>query len=216
MIADDHVAIRAGVTTLCQGTEIEVVCQAESCRQATQYAATCAPDVVLLDISLPDGNGLDVLKQIKHEKSSASVLMLSASEDLKDLANAHRLGADGFLTKGLSRDEMLQSIRRAAAGKNVWTSRQIRQVTSRGAKAAILQGDRNPLSVRETQVLHKITRGLPNELISEEMGIDVETVKQHVKHLLKKLHVEDRTQAALWALRNSTLVNVDAGSAQPL
>ena len=203
MIADDHVAVRTGVTSLVQGTEIEVVCQAESCQQAMQYAMTCEPDVVLLDVLMADGNGLTVLEKIKREKASTSVLMFSASADLKEMALAHHLGADGFVSKGLPRDDFLRNIRRVAAGKKAWTPRQIRQVTSRAAAEAVAHGDLNPLSARERQVLEKITQGLSNELIAEELIIDVETVKQHVKHVLKKLHLEDRTQAALWALRHA-------------
>ena len=203
MVADDHAAVRAGVANLIRGTDIEMVCQAETCEQTVKFALACQPDVLLLDVRFADSDGLRSLEEIKHENPNISVLIFSASEEVKDMAFARKLGADGYLPKGASREEFLNSIRRVAMGKTVWTTRQIRQVVSRAAAKALANGDRNPLSAREVQVLEKILGGLSNDAISEELEIDVETVKQHVKHILRKLHVEDRTQAALLLLRSS-------------
>lgn len=206
MIADDHVAVRAGVTSLIQGTEIEMVCQAETCEQTVKFALACQPDVLLLDIRLASVDGLSALEQIFRENPRISVLIFSASEEVKTMAHARKLGAQGYIFKGVSREEFLKCIRRAATGKSTWTPRQIRQVVSRAAMEAIASNDRNPLSAREITVLKKIVEGLSNEAISEELGIDVETVKQHVKHILKKLYLVDRTQAALYAVRSDLSV----------
>jgi two-component system nitrate/nitrite response regulator NarL len=205
MIADDHIAIRAGVTSLIQGTEIELVCQAETSEQTLKHALACEPDVLLLDLFMPDGDGLRVLESIKRARPNLPVLIFSACDELKPMAVAHQLGADGFVLKGLPADELLRNIRRVASGKQAWTPRQIRQVSSRAAAEALAASDRHPLSNRERQVLEKIKAGCSNDLIAEELNIDVETVKQHVKHILRKLHLEDRTQAALWALRTPTV-----------
>jgi NarL family two-component system response regulator LiaR len=124
------------------------------------------------------------------------------------------LGADGYLPKHSTREELLSAIRRTVLGKSVWTTRQIRQVVSRAATTALANGDRNPLSAREMEVLRLILAGLSNEAISENLEIDIETVKQHVKHVLKKLHVEDRTQAALCLLRPGFYAEV--AEAQPV
>jgi DNA-binding NarL/FixJ family response regulator len=204
MIADDHVAVRAGVTSLIQGTEIEVVCQAETFEQTVKFALTCQPDVLLLDIRLANVDGLSALEQIKRENPGISVLIFSACEEVKTMAHARKLGAQGYISKGVAREELLKSIRRAAMGKSAWTVHQIRQVVSRAAMEALAKNDRNPLSARESQVLKRIVVGLPNEAIAEELEIDIETVKQHVKHILKKLHLADRTQAALFALRSDS------------
>jgi DNA-binding NarL/FixJ family response regulator len=201
MIADDHVAIRAGMVSLVRGTEIEVVCQAETCEQTIKFALACQPDVLLLDVRMGGSDGLESLEEIKRANPEIPVLIFSASEEIKDMAYARKLGANGYIPKGASRDDLLNCIRRAASGKSVWTTRQIRQVVSRAAATALAKGDRNPLSPREMEVLGKIMSGLTNEAISEELAIDIETVKQHVKHVLRKLHVEDRTQAALCLLR---------------
>ncbi len=203
MIADDHVAIRAGIVGLIQGTEIELVCQAETCEQTVKVALSCQPDVLLLDLRLQGSDGLDALEQIKRQNPKIAVLIFSAVEEVKEMAHARKLGAAGFAFKGATREDLLKAIRQVAAGKQAWTPRQIRQVVSRAAAAALANHDRNPLSAREVEVLKGILDGLSNEAISEVMEIDVETVKQHVKHILRKLHVEDRTQAALIALRNN-------------
>ena len=205
MIAEDHPIIRAGVVNLIRGTEIELICQAETSEETVKFALTCKPDVLLLDLQLVASDGLSALEQIHRENPNIAVLIFSSSEEVKTMAYARELGAKGFVPKGSTRDDFLQAIRRAALGKSVWTTRQIRQVVSRAAATALANKDRNPLSAREAEVLGKIMDGLSNEIISEDLGIDIETVKQHVKHILKKLHVEDRTQAALFALRSNLL-----------
>ena len=201
MVADDHVAVRAGVASLIQGTEIEMICQAETCEQTIAFALACQPDVLLLDVRLANSDGLVALEEIKRQSPGVSVLIFSASEEIKTMALARKLGALGHLSKGVSRAEFLKSIRRAATGKSVWTPRQIRQVVSRAAMEALARNDRNPLSPREVEVLGKLVAGLSNDAISEELKVNIETVKQHVKHIFQKLHVEDRTQAALLSVR---------------
>lgn len=132
MIADDHAAIRAGVISLIQGTEIEMVCQSETCDQTVKYALACQPDVLLLDVQLAGEDGLMALEQIKRDNPKISVLIFSVSEEVKDMALARKLGADGYVYKGTTRDNLLGYIRRAAMHKSVWAPRQIRQVVSRG------------------------------------------------------------------------------------
>jgi DNA-binding NarL/FixJ family response regulator len=210
MIAEDHPIIRAGVMQLMQGTEIELICQAETSEQTVRIAMACQPDVLLLDIQLAGSDGLSALEQIHRENPAIAVLVFSSSEDVKEMALARKLGAKGFVYKGSMRDDLLKSIRRVALGKGAWTPRQIRQVASRAAAEALAKNDRNPLSGREIEVLRKITLGLSNESIAEELEVDIETVKQHVKHILRKLHVEDRTQAAVLALRHKLLNQASA------
>jgi NarL family two-component system response regulator LiaR len=193
---------------LIQGTEIEVICQAETSEQTVKFANACRPDVLLLDIRLGGSDGLCALEQIHRENAGIAVLIFSSSDEVKEMAHAWKLGAKGFVPKGSTRDDLLQSIRRAAQGKSVWTTRQIRQVVSRAASAALANNDRNPLSAREIDVLGKILDGLSNEGIADDLQINIETVKQHVKHILRKLHVEDRTQAALVELRSKLFERV--------
>jgi DNA-binding NarL/FixJ family response regulator len=200
MIADDHPALRNGVVEFIQGTDIQAVCQAKTCRETVERALADKPDVLLLDVRMSDGDGLKALEAIRRQNSQLAVLIFSASEDVKEMAVARKLGAAGFVSKGASRDDLLNCIRRAAAGENAWTPRQIRQVVSRAASEALAANDRSPLSPREMKVLKLITEGCANDAVAEKLEITVETVKQHVKHILRKLAVEDRTQAALTAI----------------
>jgi DNA-binding NarL/FixJ family response regulator len=210
MIADDHPALRNGVVEFVQGTEIEAICQAKTCRETVERALAEKPDVLLLDVRMSDGDGLKALETIRRQNSQMAVLIFSASEDVKEMAVARKLGAAGFVSKGASREDLLNCIRRAAAGENAWTPRQIRQVVSRAASEALAANDRSPLSPREMKVLKLITEGCSNDLVAEKLEITVETVKQHVKHILRKLGVEDRTQAALTALWTKLFENATA------
>jgi DNA-binding NarL/FixJ family response regulator len=201
MIADDFQAVRVGVATTIQGTDIELVCQAETFEQTVKLALASQPDVLLLDIRLGGKDGLGALEKIKREKPDVGVLIFSATEEVKEMALARKLGADGFVCKGVSRDALLTAIRRVAQGKGAWNSRQMRQVVCRASSEALMRGDRSVLSPREISVLKEIVHGCTNEAIAERLEVDIETVKQHVKHILSKLHVVDRTQAALIALK---------------
>lgn len=202
MVADDHYVARAGVVAMVTGTEVEVACQAVNGDQTVRYAMTCDPDVILLDVRLPDGSGFDALRQIKSQKPGIAVLMFSASEELHDIAQARELGACGYITKNVKRDDLLQAIRRAADGKESWTRQQLRRVNSTPAGRAQSGGPDSVLTRREREVLQKLTEGLANDQIAEQLEVDVETIKHHVKHILAKLGLVDRTQAAIWAVRN--------------
>jgi NarL family two-component system response regulator LiaR len=114
---------------------------------------------------------------------------------------AWQRGANGFLPKNTRRAEFLRAIRRAAAGKSVWTRPQMRQVAKLGSMPEQQKTRQMPLSQRELEVLRRVAEGMVNEEIGEELAIDVETVKKHVKHILDKIGMEDRTQAAIWAVR---------------
>jgi len=203
MVVTDQVIVRAGVLGLTQGTEIEVVSQTKSQEQMVKLVLVCQPDVVLLDLRLAGSDGLCALERVHRENPDIAILIFSESEEFKVMARARSLGAMGCIPMGGPREELLKSIRRVAGGKNAWTPQQIRKVVSRSAATAVNMGDKKSLSAREYEVLKKIVDGLSNEMISEELEITIETVKQHVKHVLKKLHVVSRTQAALFALHSN-------------
>jgi DNA-binding NarL/FixJ family response regulator len=202
LVADDHYVARAGVAAMVAGTEIEVAYEAVNGEQAVRHAVSADLDVILLDVRLPDGPGFIALQQIKNQRPGAAVLMLSASEELHDIAQARELGACGYLTKNIKRDDLIQAIRRAAEGKESWTRQQLRRVNSTPASKIPSMGVDSVLTRREREVLQKLTEGLANEQIAEQLEVDVETIKHHVKHILAKLGLVDRTQAAIWAVRN--------------
>ena len=200
VVADDHPVSRAGVSTLLTGTEIEIVCEATNGEEAVKCTSTCDANVVLLDVRMPEKDGFWALEQIKGRCPDLSVLMFSVSEDLGEMTRARRIGASGYLCKGIRHEDFLQAIRKAAAGRPAWTRQQLRRLCTTSAQEAMT---RQPscLTAREQQVLGMLVRGMINDEIAEELSMNVETVKQHVKHILTKLGVEDRTQAAVLAVR---------------
>jgi DNA-binding NarL/FixJ family response regulator len=201
LIADDHEVVRTGIVSLVRGTEIEVVAQAKSGNEAIALLATTQPDLVLLDVRMSDGDGLAALARIKQEHAELPVLILSTYDNPTYVARAVALGASGYMLKGATRDELLAAIRTAAAGESVWSREDLRRVT--GALAAPRLGEdmEVPLTKRESEVLRQMALGLTNKEIAQTLGISYETVKEHVQHILRKIGVSDRTQAAVWAVR---------------
>jgi DNA-binding NarL/FixJ family response regulator len=202
LVADDHPIARAGVSGLVAGTEIEVSGEVATCNDAVRQALRTEPDVVLLDVRMPESDGFQALQQIKEKKPNLPVLMFSVSDSLMEINRAHELGAAGFIPKGAGQEAFLTAVRKAAAGKSAWTRQQLRRLRSSSTCDGLVTDNTVSLTPREREVLAKIVQGLVNEDIGGELGIDVETVKQHVKHILKKLGVVDRTQVAVWAVRN--------------
>jgi DNA-binding NarL/FixJ family response regulator len=200
LIADDHPAIRAGLLAVLTGTEFEVAAQAADCDQALRYTLACDPEVVLLDLGMPGGDAIDVIKAIKEKRPQTRVLVFTAAESVAAMIQTHRVGADGYLSKGISREDLLDAMRRVLQGKQAWSRRQLRQIGT-GKRCHYSSNTFASLTERECQVLSAIVDGLSNDGIADRLNIDLETVKQHVKRLLAKIGVEDRTQAALWALR---------------
>jgi len=201
LIADDHEVVRTGIVSLVRGTDIEVVAQAKSGNEAVALLATTQPDLVLLDVRMPDGDGLAALARIKQEHAELPVLILSTYDNPTYVARAVALGASGYMLKGATRDELLAAIRTAASGESVWSREDLRRVT--GALAAPRLGEdmEVPLTKRESEVLRQMALGLTNKEIAQTLGISYETVKEHVQHILRKIGVSDRTQAAVWAVR---------------
>jgi len=203
VVADDHPVARAGMATMFTGSEIEVTAEAASAGEAVQCTMDTSPDVVLLDVLMPD-DGLSALEQIKRQRPQTAVIMFSVSEDLSLLNQARRLSADGYLPKTCSRAEILDAVRRAAAGQSAWSRRHLRQASKyrpRGDGKTVPHG----LTSRELQIVRLVVAGNSNDDIAHELGISVDTVKHHMQRMFAKLVVEDRTQVALWALRSGVL-----------
>jgi DNA-binding NarL/FixJ family response regulator len=202
LVADDQEVVRSGVKALLVGTEIMVVAEAPCSQAAVKLALEMDFDLLLLDIRMPDGDGLTALSGIKLEKPKLPVLLFSAFDNLASITQAIDLGASGFLLKGCSRDEFLNAIRIVAAGENIW-NRKRRQTASRSlrtpGRACTLEAS---LTERESEVLHEIVLGLSNDQIAAKLEINSETVKEHVHNIVRKVGLNDRTQAAVWAVRN--------------
>lgn len=203
LIADDHEVVRAGFKSIVAETEIEVVGEAANGAEAVEKALALNPDVVVLDIRMPDVDGLSALSQIKMARREIPILMLSTYDNPTYVARAVALGASGYLLKGASRDEMLKAIRTVASGQEAWTRDELRRVTGALATPRMAADVEVPLTQRESEVLKQLAHGLTNKEIGQTLGISYETVKEHVQHILRKIGVSDRTQAAVWAVRKN-------------
>ena len=187
--------------TLLEGTEISVVAEAASGQAAAKLALEKEINVVLMDIRMPDGDGLTALGRIKLEKPNLPILLISAHENPAYIARGVAMGAAGSLLKGCTRDELLKAIRAAVAGENIWTQEELRHVSG-SLRTPRMGGDLEvSLSEREGEVLRQMACGLTNKQIAETLHISYETVKEHVQHILRKIGLTDRTQAAVWAVR---------------
>jgi DNA-binding NarL/FixJ family response regulator len=202
VIADDHEVVLCGMRNLIQkADDIEIVAEATSGADAVEKTLRANPDVVLLDIRMAGGDGLTALGRIKLDKPDLPVVMISAFDNPTYVARAVALGAAGYINKGIPGDEILETIRRAAKGDSAWTREELRRVTGALATPRLNADVEVPLTQRESEVLRQLALGLTNKEIAQALNISYETVKEHVQHILRKVGVTDRTQAAVWAVR---------------
>lgn len=201
LIADDHEVVRCGLKSLFANSEIEVIAEANTGKQAVEKALELKPDIVLLDIRMPEGDGLTALGRIKLEEPDLPILMLSTYDNPTYIARSVALGACGYILKTAGRDKLLSAIRAGASGQNVWTRDELRRVTGALSTPRLAMDVEVPLTQRESEVLRQLALGLTNKEIANALSISYETVKEHVQHILRKVGVSDRTQAAVWAVR---------------
>jgi DNA-binding NarL/FixJ family response regulator len=201
LIADDHHVVRSGLKSLLAGTEFEVIAEAANGEEAIRLTQKQKPDMVLLDIRMPDMDGLAALGRLKTSQPDLPVIMLSTYDNPTYVARSVALGASGYLLKGSTRDELLAAFRKVAAGEDAWTRDELRRVTGALATPRMAADVEVPLTQRESEVLRQLAFGLTNKEIGQSLGISYETVKEHVQHILRKIGVTDRTQAAVWAVR---------------
>jgi len=201
LVVDDHEVVRTGVKSFLEGTDIDVVAEAASGEAAVKLALELQPDVVMMDIRMPGGDGLNALGRIKLEAAEMPVVMFSTYDNPTYVARAVALGASGFLLKTVDREKFLNVIRIAAAGESAWTREELRRVTGALTTPRLHADVEVPLTQRESEVLRQIAFGLTNKEIAQSLHISYETVKEHVQHILRKIGVSDRTQAAVWAVR---------------
>jgi DNA-binding NarL/FixJ family response regulator len=205
LVVEDQPVIRSGLQTLLADTGVTIAGTAETAVQAMEQVALAQPDLMLLDIRLGESDGLSVLARIKADHPKLPVLIYTGYDNPAFAARAVALGAAGYVLKGTGRDELIAAIRRAAAGETLWTREELRRVTSALAAPRTTYDLDVPLTRREMEVLTHIVEGHTNKRIADELSISYETVKEHVQHLLKKIGVTDRTQAAVWAIRSGIL-----------
>jgi DNA-binding NarL/FixJ family response regulator len=201
LVVDDHEVVRCGIKSLVADTDIEVVAEAASSDEAVRMASEYKPDVVLMDIRMPGGDGLTALGRIKLDYPDMPVLVLSTYDNPTYVARAVALGAAGYVLKGAPRERLIETIQVAARGESAWTREELRRVTGALATPRLSSDVEVPLTKRESEVLRQLALGLTNKEIAQALSISYETVKEHVQHILWKVGVSDRTQAAVWAVR---------------
>tara|TARA_B100000676_G_scaffold283035_1_gene309413 strand:+ start:491 stop:1108 length:618 start_codon:yes stop_codon:yes gene_type:complete len=201
MVIDDHEIIRSGIRKLIADSEIQLIAESNSGENVLAGISQYQPDVILLDVRLEREDGLAALGRVKIERPQIPVLMLSTFDNPTYVARSVALGASGYLLKNSSRDKILESIRKVAAGENAWTREELRRVTGALATPRLSADIEVSLTQRESEVLEQVALGLTNKEIALALGISYETVKEHVQHILRKVGVNDRTQVAVWAVR---------------
>jgi DNA-binding NarL/FixJ family response regulator len=201
LVADDHAVVREGVATILKGSDIQVVAEAETGNQAIEQAMKLKPDVVLLDVRMPDTDGLEALERITDRSPRTKVVMFTGHENPTYIARAVALGAAGFVMKGASKDEIVTAINRAHTGLPPETDSIMGKVRNTMARRRPTYDEDIPLTNREVQVLRHVALGLSNREIGRSLDISIETVKEHVQNILRKLEAGDRTEAAVWAVK---------------
>ena len=200
LIADDHAVIRVGLANLLAKTDIEIIAQAANGEECLKLAEKYKPDVVLLDVRMPDGNGLEILKKLRQKVPASKVVMLSTYDNPTYVARAVALGASDYVLKGSTRKVIVDVILAAAAGESPSSGGELHSVARMMNTREVFDDDQTQLTGRETQVLRHVALGLSNAEIGLSLKISIETVKEHVQNVLRKLAVKDRTQAAVWAI----------------
>jgi two-component system response regulator DevR len=196
-LLDDHEIVRRGIAELINAeTDLEVVGESATVAQTLGRVAATRPDVAVLDVRLPDGNGIDVCRDIRSAFPHIACLMLTAYDDVSAAEGAVLAGAAGYVVKDIRGQSLVSDIRRAAAGERLLPEALTARVADRLARTL---PDTDPdLSMRERQVLTLISAGLTNRQIAERLDLAEKTIKNYVSGLLAKLGMERRTQAAVY------------------
>jgi DNA-binding NarL/FixJ family response regulator len=195
VVAEDHAVVRAGLERLFATTDdIEVVAGAEDGARAAELVAEHRPDVVLMDLSMPNVNGIEATRQIVEANEGVQVVVLTSFADRAEIEAALDAGAVGYLLKDADAEDLIRGVRAAARGESPLAPKAARALLQARAERPELQ-----LSERELEVLRCVAKGLPNKLIARNLGISEKTVKAHLTRIFQQLGVTDRTQAALWA-----------------
>jgi DNA-binding NarL/FixJ family response regulator len=212
MIVDDHPLFRQGLRRVIEAEDdMEVIIEVGDGEEALRLAQKMVPDVIMMDVNIPTMNGLQVTRSIKANSPNIGVIMLTAYHNDEQIFHAIKAGAGAYYPKDVTPRKLIEAIRQVSQGNYViddnvlaksqvtsWLFKQFEQLAVFGTSPDELFV---PLSPREMEILHLIARGYSNKEIAHELGISRQTVKNHMTSILRKLSVNDRTQAALYALR---------------
>jgi DNA-binding NarL/FixJ family response regulator len=212
LIVDDHALFRVGIANILgKESDLEVVGEADDSRSAVDRALETSPDIVLMDLSLPAPGGIETTQRIKRELPSTAIIVLAVSEDEDALFDAIKAGAAAFILKDVGPDDLVTIIRRVVDGEYLINDKvfakpavasrvlkEFRELAVYGQEAAPIFA---PLSPREVEILDNIAQGMTNKQVAYALSISEQTVKNHMSSILRKLSVNDRTQAVVYAMR---------------
>ncbi|MDW3096190.1 MAG: response regulator [Gammaproteobacteria bacterium] len=210
LIIDDHTLFRDGLQGLLERHNIDVVGSLGDGNEGIRLAQELKPDIILLDMRMPSLSGLEVLKQLQQNKFEAPIAMLTTSNDERDLVEALRNGAKGYLLKDMEPDDVVAALREIVKGETV-VAPNLTQILARVVKGEpILESEPSPiddLTPREAEILSLLAEGQSNKVIARNLGISDGTVKLHVKAILRKLNIHSRVEAAVIAVEQGLRAN---------
>ncbi len=210
IIIDDHALFRDGLKGLLEQRNIEVTGSAADGEEGIRLATELQPDIILLDLRMPNMNGLEVLSRLREETSSIPVVMLTTSNEESDLIKSLRAGAQGYLLKDMEPEELVAALRDIEKGKNV-VAQDLTDALARMVQGeTTAEDDEGPfseLTPREREILCLLAEGQSNKLIARNLGISDGTVKLHVKAILRKLGIHSRVEAAVIAVEQGLRKN---------
>ena len=212
VIVDDHALFRVGIRQILEREpDFEIVAEADDARSAMDAAFATNPDVILMDLSLPAPGGIETTQRVKRELPAAAIVVLSTEEDEDALFDAIKAGAAAFILKDIAPEDLVMIIRRVVAGEYLINDKvfarpavasrvlkEFRELAVYGQEAAPIFA---PLSPREVEILDNIAQGMTNKQVAYALSISEQTVKNHMSSILRKLSVNDRTQAVVYAMR---------------
>jgi len=204
LIIDDHPLLRRGVSQLLElEDDLLLAGEAGDPREGIRLALELDPDMVLLDLNMPQMDGIETLKRLRDGGFAGRVVMFTVSDHEEDVVNALRSGADGYLLKDMDPDEMVRQLRQASLGRMVISESLTALLAEalRSQRSQPAAPDIHSLTQREREILRELAAGLSNKMIARKLEITEGTVKVHVKHLLKKLNLRSRVEAAVWAVQ---------------
>lgn len=206
MIADDHILMREGIKQLLEfDGKIEVIAEANDGEECLEKLKTVKPEVLLLDINMPKKNGIEVLKSIRNQNLKVKVLILTVHNEIEYLLKAVDIGVDGYILKDSESAELKRAIMTVLEGESYIQSSLIPALNSRLIARDVDKEKIDSLTKRELEVLVQVANGMFNKEIANTLNISERTVKNHLSNIFRKIEVSDRTQAAVFAIKNDII-----------
>ncbi|MES9868901.1 MAG: response regulator [Sedimenticola sp.] len=206
LLIDDHALFRIGLQELLQRRGIDVVGALGDCQQGIEMVAQEQPDVVLLDMRMPDMNGIEVLQELRGRNLTMPIAMLTTSRDEKDVINSLQNGAQGYLLKDMEPNELIDALEEIVAGSTI-VAKELTGILAKAvqgeSESSVAQDAFSDLTPREREILCHLADGQSNKVIARNLGISDGTVKLHVKAILRKLNVHSRVEAAVIAVEQN-------------